>query len=508
MFGSSRLRGRLASVESAAIAGIVCAIGWSLSLPQPRWRVAPRAVSVLAAALAVVAVVAWGCGLRPGAPPAATPSAPAGGTSGPPAATSPTASPGLPTANPRPSGSIVPWLDQSALTAPSPTPVAVPSGTPDCLPGDLTASAGWQGGGGQMLGSLAVTNIGAHPCVLAGSPRLVELRTATATVRPITYHGEPGDGSNVPGAVAGPVLLEPGGKAGEYLGWSNWCGTAPVVTSLLVTLPSGGAPVHAGPTSPGPGIGGVPRCDVPSAPSTFTAYAFTPVAPEQPASSPQPASAALSVPSSAAPGADLVYYVTLTNLGTQPAPLDPCPTYSENLVAGGAALKRPTAAFVLLNCAAIGPSLAPGASVTLEIRLPVPADAAPGPTTLHWDLDPGGPLGTSSASPQAALAIVGPPATTEALLTFKGSGGKSSVPFAASGNSVTLAYTYDCSGPGASGGFDATLYDRNGVAITLVGGSARSGGDTAPEYISNTAPPYHVEVNSNCAWAISVTGTP
>ena len=284
----------------------------------------------------------------------------------------------------------MPWLDQTALTAPSPTPAAVPSGTPDCLPGDLTASAGWQGGGGQMLGSLAVTNVGTHPCVLVGSPRLVELRTASAIVRPITYHGERSDGSNVPSSIAGPVLLEPGGAAGAYLWWSNWCGTAPVVTSLIVTLPSGGAPIDAGPTSPGPGIGGVPRCDVPSAASTFTAYAFTSVAPEQPSWAPQPASAVLSVPSSAAAGADLVYYVTLKNLGAQTAPLDPCPTYSEDLIVGGVALKLPTVAFLLLNCAAIGPALAPGASVTLEMHLPVPANAAPGPAILHWDLDPGG----------------------------------------------------------------------------------------------------------------------
>jgi hypothetical protein len=476
--------------------------------PQPRWRAALRAVSVLAAALIVVAVVTWGGGLRLGAPPATTPSESAGGTSGPSAAASSTASPGLPAANPRPSGSIVPWLDQSALTAPSPTPAAVPSGTPDCLPGDLTASAGWQGGGGQMLGSLAVTNVSTHPCVLLGSPRLVELRTASAIVRPITYHGERSDGNNVPSSIAGPVLLEPGGKAGAYLWWSNWCGTAPVVTSLLVTLPSGGAPIDAGPTSPGPGIPGVPRCDVPSAPSTFTAYAFTPVAPERPASSPQPASAVLSVPPSATAGADFVYYVTLTNLGAQPAPLDPCPTYSEDLVVGGVAVKLPAAAFLLLNCAAIRPALAPGASVTLEIRLPIPANVEPGPAILHWDLDLGGPLDTSTASPQAPLAVVGPMPKPEVLLTFEGSGSKSSEPFTASGTSVTLAYTYDCSALGSPGRFDATLFDRNGVGITIFGGSARSGGDIAPEYISNTAPPYHVEVSSDCAWAISVTGTP
>ena len=261
-----------------------------------------------------------------------------------------------------------------------------------------------------MLGSLTVTNTGAHPCVIHGSPRLVELRSGKTIVKPIAYRGDPGDGSNVPGAVAGPVLLDPGRAAEAYLWWSNWCGAAtPAVTSLAVTLPSGGAPVVAGATSLGPGLEGVPRCDAPSAASAFTAYAFTPVAPEQPAPSPQPASAALSVPPSVTAGADLVYYVTLTNLGAQAAPLDPCPTYSENLVVGGAALKLPTAAFLLLNCAAVGPSLAPGASVTLEIRLPVPATAAPGPAILHWDTDPGGPLDTSAASPQASITIVGPP---------------------------------------------------------------------------------------------------
>jgi hypothetical protein len=376
--------------------------------PQPRWRAALRTASVLAASIVVVAVFAWGSGVHLGVSPGATPSASTEGTSGPSQTISPTPSAGLATQDPRPSGPIVPWLDQSALTAPSPTPAAVPQGTPDCLAGDLSASAGWGGAGGQMGGSLAVTNVGTHPCVLEGSPRLVELRTASAILRPVTYHRERSDGTGDPTVIAGPVLLEPGGMAGAFLWWSNWCGTVPVVRSLVVTLPSGGAPIDAGPTSPGPGIGGVPRCDVPSGPSTFTAYAFTPVAPEAPASSPQPASAVLSVPSSATAGADLVYYVTLTNLGTQAVPLVPCPTYSENLVVDGVALKLPGAAFLLLNCAVIGPALEPGAFVQLEMHLPIPASAEPGPAVLHWDMDPGGPLDTSLASPQAALTIVAP----------------------------------------------------------------------------------------------------
>lgn len=483
--------------------------------PHPRWRGAFRAAPVLAVAVATVAVLAWGSGLRLGVSPGSMPSALAGGTPSASATTPSTASAGRETANPKPSGPIVPWIDQSALTAPSPTPAAIPAGTPTCRPGDLTASAGWQGGGGQMIGWLNVKNIGADPCVLHGSPRLVELRSGTSVVKPIAYQGEPSDGSSGPGVAADPVLLEPGGAAGAYLWWSNWCGTTPpVVTSLVVTLPSGGAPLAAGARSPGPGIGGVPRCDAPTAASTFTAYAFTPVAPEQPSSAPQPASAMLSVPSSATAGADLVYYVTLKNLGAQAAPLDPCPTYSENLVAGGVAMKLPAAAFLLLNCAVIGPALEPGSFVQLEMRLVIPANAAPGPAVLHWDLDPGGTLDTSSASPQVALTIVAPSASTavtpspRALLALRGNGSQTSAPFTASGDSVTLAYTYDCSGAGASAKFTATLLDRNGVAITIFGGSARSGGDTAPEYISNTAPPYHVEVSTDCAWSISVTGTP
>ena len=201
--------------------------------PHPRWRGALRAAPVLAVAVVVVAVLAWGSGLRLGVSPGSTPSASTEGTPGQSPTTPSTASPGLATENPRPSGSIVPWLHQSAFTAPSPTPVVIPSGTPTCLPSDLTASAGWQGGGGQMLGWLAVTNVGQHPCVLQGSPRLVELRSGKTIVEPITYHGEPSDGSSDASVIAGPVLLEPGGAAGAFLWWSNWCGTTtPVVTSL------------------------------------------------------------------------------------------------------------------------------------------------------------------------------------------------------------------------------------------------------------------------------------
>jgi hypothetical protein len=78
------------------------------------------------------------------------------------------------------------------------------------------------------------------------------------------------------------------------------------------------------------------------------------------------------VPSSVTAGGDLAFLVTLTNRGTVPAVLNPCPTYTEDLIVYGRALKPPAPHQFLLNCAAIGPALAPGASVT-------PPDALRGP---------------------------------------------------------------------------------------------------------------------------------
>ena len=60
-------------------------------------------------------------------------------------------------------------------------------------------------------------------------------------------------------------------------------------------------------------------------------------------------------------------------------------------------------------------------------------------------------------------------------------------------------------GPGE---FAMMFHEQNGVAAAAVNERLRSGKDTMPVYISNTAPPYRVEVNSDCAWVISVIGTP
>ncbi len=61
---------------------------------------------------------------------------------------------------------------------------------------------------------------------------------------------------------------------------------------------------------------------------------------------------------------------------------------------------------------------------------------------------------------------------------------------------------------GSSGTFAVTFYDQNGLAADSVKELAKSGKDTSIVYIANTAPPYHVEVNSQCTWTITVAGTP
>jgi hypothetical protein len=308
-----------------------------------------------------------------------------------------------------PSGSIIPWIDAAPTPVPSPSAVPIPSGTETCVPGDLTAAAGWQGATGSMAGWLAVTNVGQRPCVLNGSPRLIQLRSDTTILGPVAYREDKGPGPGDPTGSAGPVLLQPGDQAGAFLLWTNWCPEMiPVVTALLVTLPAGGSPIVAVPESPGPGLGSTPRCDQPSSGSTFTAHAFVPVPPQEPVYEPQAASVTLSVPPSVTAGGDLAFTVILTNRGALPAVLSPCPTYTEDLIVDGRALKPPAPQQFLLNCAAIGSALPPGASVHLQMHFAVPTTLPPGRVEILWGLDPGGPFDAGTAVQRASITVVGP----------------------------------------------------------------------------------------------------
>lgn len=141
-------------------------------------------------------------------------------------------------------------------------------------------------------------------------------------------------------------------------------------------------------------------------------------------------------------------------------------------------------------------------------------DAAPGaspaPSIAGQATTPAPAISESlrPTAPDVPASTDTPVPTPKVLLTFEGSGIKSSEPFTASGDRVDVAYTFDCSAFGSSGNFAVTFYDQNGLAADSVKELAKSGKDTSIVYIANTAPPYHVEVNSQCTWTIRVTGTP
>jgi hypothetical protein len=301
----------------------------------------------------------------------------------------------------------VPWVDATPPVAASPTPRPVPAGTRACTPTDLTATAGWQGATGSMAGGIGVTNVSSTACVLDGPPRGVVIRAGTkalATAYTADEHASLG-GAPPPG----PGLLEPGDAGGWWLVWMNWCGPNLVPTSIDVTLPDGSGPVVAVPDAAVSGaMNGTPRCDVRGSPSTLAVTAFEYRPPEPPLVEPQPASATISAPATATVGQDVAFTVTLTNLGDRAAIFDPCPTYSEDLIVAGRRLKPPADREYALNCPAIGSTLAPGASIVLEMRYPIPDTVAPGPAELLWSLDPGGPFDTGAFG-RVAIDIVSAP---------------------------------------------------------------------------------------------------
>lgn len=119
---------------------------------------------------------------------------------------------------------------------------------------------------------------------------------------------------------------------------------------------------------------------------------------------------------------------------------------------------------------------------------------------------------TPTAQPPAATAAVTPVPTAApsptTLLSLKGDGIKNSAPFTASGDSITVAYTFDCKSFGYKGNFMADLMDSTGSPNSIANALAMNGADSTTVYLSDTTSPYHVEVNSECSWTVIVTGTP
>ena len=140
--------------------------------------------------------------------------------------------------------------------------------------------------------------------------------------------------------------------------------------------------------------------------------------------------------------------------------------------------------------------------LSLLVAACTPATVASGPTRA--------PLPTVLLTlPPAPMPTAAPSSPTP--IALNGNGIKNGPRFSASGDSVTVAYSFDCSA-GSEGNFTADLVDVQGVLVDEVGntGFAASAAGSTRVDLANTTTPYHVEVsvNSDCAWTVTVAGTP
>jgi hypothetical protein len=423
-----------------------------------------------------------------------------------------------PTATGSPAAGIVPWADLPAPAFVEPTPAPYPTDARPCRPQDLSVKVGGVGAGlGNTNLPVLFINRSSSACLLAGSPAIAGL-TAAGTLVPLrategSYFGDPGPTAD----------MGPGGVTALNISGADVCpavlgGAHKVYPTLRISLPAGGSI-----DIPGGGFDAVCGLSV----SAFGVPADAPSAAGPP---PSPLTAAIHAPATAAPGAVLEFTVTVANPTGADVALEPCPAYEEWVSSGDQAWVSTTRDYYL-NCAS-APMIPAGGTLTFAMRLALPANQPAGMAKFGWDIQGGaGPSATAplevrpSGAPQtpsAPSALVSsspspsspgsstPPADLPILLSLNGNGIKNSKPFTASGDSLVLAYTFDCKAFGHAGNFAITLSDQSGLPLFAMGVNelAKSGKDTQTAYIANTTAPFHLEINSECAWTVTVRGQP
>jgi len=160
---------------------------------------------------------------------------------------------------------------------PNPTPAPNRAGlqasnVKTCQSADLNGSVGFQGATQALAGDLALTNHGASPCSLDGSPalHLVDAKGQALAIKEVT----PPDAG--PGSL---VLVHPGQSAYVPLFWRDWCGSRPAVPlQVRASWPGSGGQVTAalfrGAPSDRHPLDLTPVCNAPSAGSTLSVYPF------------------------------------------------------------------------------------------------------------------------------------------------------------------------------------------------------------------------------------------
>jgi hypothetical protein len=102
------------------------------------------------------------------------------------------------------------------------------------------------------------------------------------------------------------------------------------------------------------------------------------------------------------------------------------------------------------------------------------------------------------------------PKPPKVLLSFSGSGIGNSAPFTVDSGTLTVHYTYDCSSQG-TGNFIADLETGNQASLnsddqSIANALGAGGTVTTHVFPQNLGSDYHVSVNSECNWTITVKG--
>lgn len=151
------------------------------------------------------------------------------------------------------------------------------------------------------------------------------------------------------------------------------------------------------------------------------------------------------------------------------------------------------------------PGQAGGSSAPVAAAATQAEAATPAPT-------PTPPAVTPVAATPAPAPTPAPAATPKTLLAVTGNGIKTTKSFGASGDSVDVTYAFNCSNFGTSGNFQIMFYGASALGPSmpdiLTNELALKGSDTTTEYLNGSTGPFHMMINSECAWTVKVVGTP
>ncbi len=326
--------------------------------------------SLLAAVLATMCCACWG-----------------GGSS---ASTTPEPTEGALTAA-AVANSVIPWSPATAPPArpatptPSPTPSVSPS-VRQCGASDLDYQANSQGAtGGQLVGWLTVSNRSSSDCFVSGRPLVVFFDAAGQAYAADARGADPAAGPPVLVPAGTPPLGTPGawpGRASVQVGWaanSDVCRTDIVKTAgARITFPDGSSL-------------DIPEFRGSSCKGQISAATFKPVKVPAPGVLRPSLDVTVDAPATTHAGELLVYAVSLTNTSDFSAWFNgTCPVYRADFNAQAVRLTkaRQLGTEMVLNCMGLD-RIAPGQTIQFEMRLDVPADAAPGTYLIDWQLGGG-----------------------------------------------------------------------------------------------------------------------